>query len=144
MAIPPTITCCEPRAGAAPALRRRGRRVTVLVAGVVVLSVADLVVTLAHLRTVGMLEANPIAEYLIRTTRSPWALAGYKAFTVGVCVALLYRLRRHTAGEVAAWCALGILAAMSVLWHVYSIELESPQAVRMAQWDHGEEWLFLD
>ena len=99
---------------------RRPMRVVVLLAGVVVLSLADLAITIAHLRGVGMIEVNPIAAYLIKTTGSSWALAAYKCATLAVCVALLYRARRHVIGEMACWLALAILAGLSVVWDSYT------------------------
>ena len=123
---------------------RRARRVTVLLAGVMVLSLADLIITLAHLRSTGMAEANPIAAYIIRTTHSPWVLAAYKAVTVGICVALLYRLRRAVTGEVAAWCAVVILTLMSLAWKHYSERMEIPDAVRVVDAADAHDWLQLD
>ncbi len=116
-----------------PILDTRARRVTLLVAGIIVLSVADLIITLAFLRANWMMEANPIAAYLIKTTQSPWVLAAFKAASVGICVALLYRLRQHLAGEVAAWCAVGILAVMSVMWHSYSKQFDDQHHMILAQ-----------
>ena len=118
----------------------RPRRVTLLVAGIIVLSLADLIVTLAFLRANWMMEANPIAAYLIRTTQSPWALAAFKGLSVSVCVALLYRLRRHASGEIAAWCAVGILAIMSVMWHSYSTHFDDPQHMILAQVGASEDY----
>ncbi|MHC4948598.1 MAG: DUF5658 family protein [Planctomycetota bacterium] len=123
----------------------RPRRVAVLLAGIVVLSVADLVVTMAHLKSTGMLEANPIAAFLIRSTESASVLALYKAVTVGISVSLLYRLRRHLAGELAAWCAVGILTGMSVMWHSYTQELDAAEHLELAGTSaYGEDWLVLD
>ena len=128
---------------AAPA--DRARRVIVLLLGIVVLSFADFIVTLTHLRTIGMIEANPIAAWLIETTASPWMLAAYKVVTVAVCVGLLYHVRRHVAGELAAWTALAILAAMSVVWHQYTLQLEETDLVGLANMQKTtERWLFLD
>lgn len=118
----------------------RSRRVALLVVGVVILSLADLVITLAYLRANWMMEANPIAAYLIKSTQSAWPLAVYKCVTVGTCVALLYRLRRHKAGEVAAWCAVGILAVMSVMWHKYSLHFDDPQEMMLVQTTVGTEY----
>ncbi|NNF42900.1 MAG: hypothetical protein HKN62_07605 [Phycisphaerales bacterium] len=116
----------------------------VVLAGVVILSIADLIVTLGYLRTIGMVEANPIAAYLIKHTQSPWVLSAYKAVTVGICISLLYRVRWHRSGEVAAWCALGILVVMSVLWHNYSQEIDSPVQLQTVLSDHSDQWLRLD
>lgn len=123
-------------------LNNRSRRVTVLVLGVIILSVADLIITLAYLRAQLMMEANPIAAYLIESTHSAWALAGFKALTVGVCVAVLYRLRRYLAGELAAWLAVAILAGMSVIWHSYSTHFEGPGDLLLAQVDTVDDLRF--
>lgn len=104
--------------------RLRSRRVVLLVAGIILLSLADLFITLAYLRANWMMEANPIAVFLIKNTQSPWALAAFKGVTVGTCVMLLYKLRRHLAGEVAAWCAVGILTVLSLMWHNYARHFE--------------------
>ena len=82
--------------------RSRSRRVMVLIIGVVVLSIGDLIVTVGHLQSVGMMEANPIAVWLIKSSDSPFALISYKLGTVGICVALLLRVREHIEGEIAA------------------------------------------
>jgi uncharacterized membrane protein len=127
-----------------PHVRSRARRVIVLLAAVVVLSVADLLVTLVHLRTIGMMEANPVAAFLIRVTESPVSLICFKALTVFICVALLYRLRHHAEGEVAAWCAVVILVALAVMWHDYARRIESPGAVELVMSRDTEHWLVLD
>ncbi len=127
-----------------PALRRRARRVTVLLLGIVVLSVGDLLVTLGHLQSSGMAEANPIAAWIIRHTGSAAALVLYKVLTVGVCVTLLYWFRRRPAGEVAAWVGVAMLLGMCVMWHAYSRSIASPAALDLVQASHGEDWLVLD
>jgi hypothetical protein len=126
-------------------MHRRKRRVLVLLAGVVLLSLADLAITLTHLRTTGMMEANPIAALLIESTQSVWALASFKLFTLAVCVSVLFVLRRRFEGEVAAWIAVVILAGMSVQWHAYSSHFDDPHEVMMAQaGDYGDGWLMLE
>lgn len=121
--------------------RHRSRRVALLIAGIVLLSLGDLLITLTYLRTTGMVEANPIAAWLIRTTGSTAALVAYKLLTVGVCVGLLHRLRRQVEGEVAAWCAVVILALAAVQWYQYTRHYE-PAELMFAQ--GGAGWLVLD
>src|SRR5262249_40311360 len=104
----------------------RSRRVIVLIAGIIILSIGDLIVTLAFLQANWMIEANPIAAYLIRSTQSPWALAAFKMSTVAICVLVLYRLRHRAAGEVAAWVSVAILAIMSLMWRSYSTHFDGP------------------
>jgi len=121
------------------------RRVNVLLAGVIVLSIADLAITLTHLRTTGMMEANPIAAFLIKSTQSSWALASFKLLTLGVCVSLLFALRRRFEGEIAAWCAVAILAGMSMQWHAYSNHFDDPQEIVIAQTGgYGDGWLTIE
>jgi len=114
-------------------LRCRPRRVVVLLVGIVVLSLADLIITLTHLTTVGMAEANPVARWVIQWTGSPVSLVLFKVATVGVCVVLLYRVRHHLQGEIAAWLALVILAGMSVMWFSYTAVYENPVDATVAQ-----------
>jgi hypothetical protein len=125
-------------------LHHRSRRVTLLVASIVILSLADLIITLAYLRAHWMMEANPIAAWLIRYTQSSWTLVAYKCATMGTCVAVLYRLRKHAAGEAAAWCAVAILTVMSLMWHNYSRQFENPEDMVLAQTHtSNDSWLGL-
>ena len=122
--------------------RPRVRRVLTLLIGITVLSVADLIITMTHLTAGGMAEANPLARWVIERTGSPVSLASFKLLTVLVCVALLYKVRRHFQAELAAWCALGILACMSVMWFSYSQHLDSPMEVKLAQTESvRSEWV---
>jgi hypothetical protein len=140
-----TLTNSTRTSDHSPATCRRSRRVLLLLAGIVVLSAADLVVTLAFAKAGGMMETNPIAVYLVRATQSPWALAAFKALSVGTCIALLYCLRRHAISEVAAWCSVAILAGMSVMWHNYSQTLDGPEELMLVQAQVGSEhWMAFD
>jgi hypothetical protein len=111
----------------------RSRRVAVLMLGVIALSVADLFITLAYLRAQWMMEANPIAVFVIKSTDSAWGIAAFKALTVLVCVSLLMKARRHLVAEIAAWCAVGILTVLSVMWHNYANHFEDHAGLILAQ-----------
>ncbi len=111
---------------------RRARRVTLLVLGIIVLSLVDLAITLAYLRANWMMEANPLAAYIIRSTNSPWVLAAFKGCTVAICAALLYRLRRFRSGEIAAWCGIGVLTVMAIMWHAYADHMDDHQEMLLA------------
>jgi hypothetical protein len=124
--------------------RDRSRRVVLLIVGIVLLSLGDLLITVTYLRSTGMLEANPIAGYIIRLTGSVSALTVYKALTVGICVGLLYRLRRLVEGEVAAWCAVSILAFMSLQWYHYAHHFDNADVELARSAVFGQEWLVLD
>lgn len=125
--------------------QERARRVRVLILGIVALSAADLVVTLGHLKTIGMAEANPIAAYLISSTGSAWVLSLYKFITMGVCVCLIHRLRFHRQGELAAWLAMLILTMMSIQWQRYTHQLKYHDPIQLAQSTVADgHWLTLD
>ncbi len=111
----------------------RARRVTILVVGIIALSLGDLIVTLAYLKANWMMEANPLAAWLIKTTQSSWALAAFKCCTVGICAALLLKLRRFHSGEVAAWCGIAVLSIMAVMWHAYAQHFDDPEILFLAQ-----------
>jgi len=98
----------------------RSERVIWLLCGVILLSFADLFLTITYLTTVGMSEGNPIAVWLLHATNSVWPLILYKVATVAVCVSLLYFNRYKRQSELASWCALIILVALSVWWNQYS------------------------
>ncbi len=116
-----------------------------MIVGIVLLSLGDLLLTVTYLRSTGLVEANPIAGYLIRATGSATALAVYKILTVGVCIALLYRLRRLVEGEVAAWCAMVILGVVALHWYQYARYFEDYSDVTVAQHEaRGNHWLTLD
>ena len=122
----------------------RSRRVLALIVAIIMLSTIDLLITLFHLQSIGMLEVNPLAAYLIRTTGSAWALAAFKALTIAVCVTLLYCSRLDIRGEIASWLAMVILVWVLVMWHFYTQATENPEVVRIAQILHGDDWLILD
>ena len=122
----------------------RQSRVLILLVAIVVLSALDLLITLSHLQTTGMIESNPVVVFLIKTTGSAWSLAFYKAGTVAACVMLLYRARKHVQGEIASWLALMILVGVSIMWHFYMEASDHPEHVQIAQVIHGDEWLVFD
>ena len=103
-----------------PAEKQRSERVTWLLGGVILLSLADLLLTISYLTSVGMSEGNPIALWLLQTTNSVWPLVFYKGLTVAICVTLLYRTRRKRQSELASWCAMLILVTLSIWWNQYS------------------------
>ena len=101
--------------------KNRSERVIFLLIGIIVLSFADLLLTSMYLTSVGMSEANPIAAWLLMRTNSLWILALYKGVTVATCILLLFYMRNSRQGELAAWCSMLILTALSVWWNQYAI-----------------------
>jgi len=114
-AIPPLVDRLEPDASS----RRRGRRVLILLAAVSLLGVGDLYATLAHVNSIGMVELNPVAAYLINAD-SDAGLVLYKLGTIGIAVGLVVRSRHHRSAEAASWVMILIMAALTFHWHNYN------------------------
>lgn len=102
--------------------RRRPTRVGALLVAVIALSLGDLYMTLFHLRSVGMIEANPLAREVI-DLNSPYALSAWKLATVLVTVGILFMVRRTRSGEVGAWLCVAVLTWLTLRWMDYSDEL---------------------
>lgn len=100
----------------------RSRRVCLLLAGVLVMSLADLDMTLAYARSVGLMEENPLAR-LVMTYGSAWVLALWKIASVGLCLFILYKARRTRYAEIAAWICFAVLVWLSVRWTTYNNEM---------------------
>jgi hypothetical protein len=126
------------------AFPRRGARVSILLAGVVLLSLGDLILTMWHLQSIGMVEANPVAAMILERAGSVWPLVLYKAATVAVCVGVLFRIRQRFQAEVGAWLCLLVLAVLSVHWHRYSNTIMQPDVLgAIAGGNVDERWITL-
>jgi len=138
--------CSEPTRSHSltPSQAARSRRVIILLVSIVLLSLADLLITVTNLHTVGMIEANPIAHFIVETTRSATALASYKLITVLVCITLLYRLRHCIQSEVAAWVCVVILSLLAGYWGIYSTSAHDPANLLLRQQHRQfDNWLSL-
>lgn len=125
---PPESTPSKPRDRAE---RRRGWRVIALTAVIAVLSVLDLRLTLAFLKTGGMSEGNPIARWII-SHNCEWLLTGFKLGLVGLTCVILIVLRQRRAAELGAWIGFGVMAWLMVQWELYA-EQATQLTVMMAE-----------
>ncbi len=101
--------------------RRRALRVYTLMAAIVLMSAADLYMTLTHLSGVGMGEANPIARWVM-SYGSPWLLGVWKFGCIGLACLIFTIARYRRSGEIACWTCLAVLTALTVHWIAYSAE----------------------
>jgi uncharacterized membrane protein len=101
----------------------RERRVIELVVLIAMLGISDLLMTLTYMGSTGMIEANPIAVHLVRLTGSAASIIIFKALTMLIGLAPLYRLRRHLQAELAAWTVLLIFVGVCVAWMIYAAEM---------------------
>jgi uncharacterized membrane protein YhfC len=100
----------------------RSRRVVVLLAAIILMSLGDLYMTLEHLTHVGMPEANPLAHAIIQYgSRS--ILIAWKLATVVLAVGILYYARRRWSAEAAALFCCGVLTWLSARWLDYSEQM---------------------
>lgn len=101
------------------AAERRARRVTLLVLGMTCLSLADLALTLTHMRSFGMFEVNPVARAML-AIGGVEQLVRYKLFTIALSGGILYLLRRDRRAEMCAWLCCAMLVGLSLHWGRYS------------------------
>ena len=104
-----------------PTERRRAIRVWLLVATIVILSMADLYMTLTQLRGAGMGEANPLAR-LVMSYNSPTLLSVWKCACVFIACVILVAARHRWSGEAASWVCAAVLTALTVHWAMYCAE----------------------
>jgi hypothetical protein len=110
-----------------------------LLASVIVLSAADLHLTITHLASAGMIEGNPIAR-AIMGFNSPLLLALWKLVTVSLGVWILCANRRSRAAEAGAWVCFAALWWLMLRWMTYSDEIAQfmPHMAQMAELSGGK------
>lgn len=139
---PPTLT---PPGGRVRAGIGRPRVVVLLIIAITLMGLADLGLTLTYLRGVGMIEANPIARYMLSIGHERQLIL-YKLASLGLCCGTLYLIRRHRKAEVCAWLCTGIMLVLSIHWTRYNLAMESlrhEMAEIALQGGGGEPWITL-
>lgn len=123
-------------------LWKRSNRVITLVGVVVILSVADLYMTMMHLATIGMLEGNPLARWIMRNL-DPVALVLWKSVTLLVAGAILVKIRHTRHGEFAAWICTAILVWLMFRWYGYSSSLSmlTVEEIRLVTETGASQWV---
>ncbi len=77
---------------------------------ILVLSIADLVLTLTYVMEIGLIEDNPIAR-LVLQTGGPVLLVVAKLSSVGFTIGVLFWARKRGIAEVAA-----VIGAVVMIW----------------------------
>lgn len=115
-------------------------RVSALIIAIVLVSLADLALTLTFLTSVGMAEANPLARAVIGTG-SVAAVVGFKLVLSAVAVGILWLARRSHAGEMGAWAGALIMGWLLIRWdayisqsHVFTVALQGNTHVEDHRW----------
>lgn len=111
----------QPEAALLRVARRRPFRVSCLIVAVILMSLADLYITITYLRTVGMGEGNPIARYVIQHG-SESLLIVWKCASVALASLVFFIYRDRKVVEAATWFAFGVLLWLLVQWTAYANE----------------------
>lgn len=119
-------------------------RILSALACIVLMSVADLKMTLAHVTSVGMVEENPIARFLM-LYGGVWSVIAWKVCTVWIGVWLLWRLRAHRSAELGAWFGAIALSLLCVHWSRYNAQVSSltPEILALHHARAQGEWVVL-
>jgi predicted Zn-dependent protease len=114
----------------------------VLLSLVVILSLADLYLTLLYVTQGSFAEANPLARAIIRS-QSVGLLVAWKFGSVLTTVGILYAIRRTRTAEVGAWICCAVLGWLTFQWSGY---VEAPpvgvDVLAAAGYDDGH-WVTL-
>ena len=121
----------------------RSSRVLLLLGCILILSAADLLLTVIHLQHFGLAEANPIVIFLVQSFQSLWVLAAFKLATVTLCLGFLFRARHHVVGEFGAWLGTIILTVVLMVWYDYSDTVEELYIQGFTQTDYVDQMLTL-
>lgn len=123
-AIAPAVP--TPAASGLPALRLRRRSVRVLCSttAIVLMSLADLWITLVYVGSVGMGEGNPIARYVMQHW-SQNGLIAWKCASISLAALVFVRYRQRRVTEIASWFCCGVLVWLLLRWIGYAEEVWS-------------------
>lgn len=102
--------------------RHRTARIVGLLAGILLLSLADLYMTLLYLKSFGMAEVNPFARAIIEHN-SPAGLILWKLCTVSLAIGILFYARRRATAEFAALFCCGVLLWLTLRWASYNTQV---------------------
>ena len=99
-------------------------RVVALIITIVLLSLADLYISLIYLHSGGMGEANPVARWIMGHGNAS-LLVVWKLLTVGLAAVILFSARRTRVGEFGAWMCMLMLTWLTIRWAHYADEVRN-------------------
>lgn len=122
----------------------RALRMNMLLSATALMGLGDLDMTLQFVRSVGMIEVNPLARALMEG-QSPLPVVLFKLGTILFCVSVLYMARKRRHAEVAAWTCFLVMAALTMHWTRYSDGMAelTPEVSAMAAAD-DPRWVTMD
>ncbi len=99
--------------------KRRGLRVIVLCVVILIISIADLELTLRFLTSGGMSEGNPLARYIMGFN-CQWLLGAWKVMLTAVACGTLLGLRTRLTAELGAWLCAAVMVWLAIRWGFYA------------------------
>ncbi|MBY0308639.1 MAG: DUF5658 family protein [Phycisphaerales bacterium] len=113
-------------------------RVAVALSVVLLVSSADLYLTLTYLHNGGMAEGNPIARWVM-SLGCPWLLALWKICLLGLTCTILFAFRKRASAEIGAWVCCAAMAWLCVQWNTYVQDINreiarNPQLTQVSSW----------
>ena len=99
--------------------KRRGLRVISLCVVILIISIADLELTLRFLTSGGMAEGNPLARYIMGFN-CQWLLAAWKLMLTAVACGTLLGLRTRLTAELGAWLCAAVMVWLAIRWGFYA------------------------
>lgn len=144
LATPKDLDGASIRPDPPPASRRR---LLLIICAIILMGLTDLACTIIYLTNVGLIEANPIARWVI-TNLGVAGLIAYKCATMVFTCGALYMIRRHRASEHAAWICTIILLLLMGHWIRFNDALPSmsQEMILLALNEHAfpvEAWVTL-
>lgn len=125
-------------------LHDRPARVTGLVLGICLLGVYDLLHTLMYMQTIGMVEMNPLARFMLRTG-GVQQLVLFKLFTIALSCGILYCLRRTKPAEVCAAIGFLVMVGLTVYWFMYNGHVvQLAEGWEFAAQRHDPRWVLVN
>lgn len=94
-----------------------------LLAAIVLMSIADLAITLVWVKEIGLAESNPLARWVIEQG-SAELLAAWKLITMVPAVLVFACLRDKAVAEVGSVVAAAVLAVVTLHWHAYHADAD--------------------
>jgi hypothetical protein len=117
--------------------------VAALVGIILVLSLADLLLTLTYVLHIGLIEDNPLARRVIETG-GPALLIFWKLASVGFAAGVLLRFRTRRVAEIGAVLCAVVMVWLTTRWVQY-IEMSPELTPALADMDRigGGHWVTL-
>jgi hypothetical protein len=102
----------------------RGQRVAMLLAATFIMGCADLALTLTYVTSMGMVELNPVARFIMQFG-SVKLIAIFKFGAMMLNAGILLAFRQLRIAEIATWICFLVMVALSCKWLLYATHISN-------------------